>query len=65
MNGMKLHITVENPEGVSTGVAAVTVNGKVTDGPARAEFNEPSQSVREIRIRMGSTKDRPDPTADP
>ena len=67
IDGAELHVMVENPEGYSTGVAAMTLDGiaveahKVNVG--RSQPNGPS--VHELRVRMGSPDRRAEPRAAP
>jgi cyclic beta-1,2-glucan synthetase len=54
LGGQLLHIVVENPDRVSTGVAAVTLDG-VEGPPQRIPAIPGGVGTREVRVRMGTT----------
>jgi cyclic beta-1,2-glucan synthetase len=49
----RIHVVVENPEGVATGVAMTTLDGEVLDAN-RIAFDATRTGTREVRVRMGS-----------
>jgi cyclic beta-1,2-glucan synthetase len=63
VDGIEVHVTVENLEGYSTGVATATLDGIPVEPRnvkvVRTESN--GRAVRELHVRMGSPERRPEP----
>ena len=51
----EVHVIVENPEGVSRGVASVTLDGAVLDSN-RVRIGTGNRGPFEVRVRLGATK---------
>jgi cyclic beta-1,2-glucan synthetase len=65
--GTEVHVAVENPDGFSTGIASMTLDGLVIE-PRKlplALANQASHGARELRIRMGSPERRAEPKLAP
>ncbi len=60
-----LHVVVENPDGVSRGVASMTVDARAVDSN-RLALDPTATGTREVRIRLGAGMQRlGEPPADP
>ncbi|CAN5925688.1 hypothetical protein BH11MYX4_BH11MYX4_14230 [soil metagenome] len=55
--GQEVHVVVENPDAVSTGVATVTFDGAPLDS-SRIKLDPAATGTREVRVRLGAPRSR-------
>jgi cyclic beta-1,2-glucan synthetase len=58
IGGTQIHIAVDNPDAVSGGIAAMTIDGLLVPGN-RVHIDPNATGVREVRVRLGSSSERP------
>jgi cyclic beta-1,2-glucan synthetase len=56
VDGIKLHITVENPNGVTKGVATITVDGVSLPSNRIGPAEIAREGAHEVRVRLGSPR---------